>query len=227
MTDLLSKSLNFSIAAQVFTVITGVFGLLINLPIQDEILRSLIGLETLVSCIQLSFYTWYSYHFNEVSHITSYRYHDWFITTPIMLFTTMLYYDYNNIDTPPETIESFWNKHKKVILIVFGFNGMMLLFGYLYEIKLLDLLTSNILGFIGLAGSLYVQYDAFAKHSILNIPVFLFISVIWSLYGVAATFTPSWKNITYNIIDTVSKNFYTIFLTYIAYKKSLTSIKSS
>ena len=221
MADLLSKSLYFSIAVQVLTIIIGIFGLQINLPIQDEILHSLIGLETLVSCIQLSFYTWYSYHFNQVSHATSYRYHDWVITTPIMLFTTMLYYDYNNVDTPPETIESFWNKYKKTILVVFGFNGMMLLCGYLYEIGILDLLTSNILGFVGLAGSFYVQYDAFAKHSVLNIPVFLFVSFIWSLYGVAAMLTPLWKNITYNIIDTISKNFYAIFLTYVAYKKSV------
>jgi hypothetical protein len=221
MTALLTNTLYFSIAVQILTVIVGFFGLLIKLPIKDEILRSLIGLETLVSCIQLSFYTWYSYHFNEVSHSTSYRYHDWVITTPIMLFTTMLYYDYNNVDTPPETIESFWNKYKKQILVVFGFNGMMLLFGYLHEIGILDLLTSNILGFVGLAGSFYVQYDAFAKHSVLNMPVFLFVSFIWSLYGIAAMFTPLWKNISYNIIDTISKNFYAIFLTYIAYQKSV------
>jgi hypothetical protein len=106
-------------------------------------------------------------------------------------------------------------------IVVFGFNGMMLLCGYLYEIGILDLLTSNILGFVGLAGSFYVQYDAFAKHSVLNMPVFLFVSFIWSLYGVAAMLTPLWKNITYNIIDTISKNFYAIFLTYVAYKKSV------
>jgi hypothetical protein len=139
-----------------------------------------------------------------------------------MLFTTILYYDYNNVDTPPETIQSFWEKHKKTILTVFGFNAMMLLFGYLYEIGILDIFTSNILGFVGLAGSFYVQYDAFAKHSVLNLPLFIFMSVIWSLYGVAAMFTPTWKNISYNIIDTFSKNFYAIFLTYIAFQKSTT-----
>jgi hypothetical protein len=220
MTDVLTKSLYFSIVVQLLSLIIGVLGLQIKLPIQDEIIHSLIGLETIVSCVQLSFYTWYFYHFNEVSHATSYRYHDWAVTTPIMLFTTMLYYDYNNVDTPPETIESFWNKYKKEILIVFGFNGMMLLYGYLYEISAIDLFTSIILGFVGLAGSFYIQYDAFAKHSLLNMPVFLFVTFIWSLYGVAAMFTPLWKNISYNIIDTISKNFYAIFLTYLAYTKS-------
>jgi len=219
---LLRKSLYFSIIVQVITIVSGLLGLGIQLPIQDSILTSLIGLETAVSSIQLSFYTWYAYYFSDVSHFTFYRYHDWVITTPIMLFVTMLYYDYNNVDTPPETIQSFWEKHKKTILTVFGFNAMMLLFGYLYEIGILDIFTSNILGFVGLAGSFYVQYDAFAKHSVLNLPLFIFMSVIWSLYGVAAMFTPTWKNISYNIIDTFSKNFYAIFLTYIAFQKSTT-----
>jgi hypothetical protein len=44
---------------------------------------------------------------------------------------------------------------------------------------------------------------------------------LWAFYGVAATFSPTWKNITYNLIDTLSKNFYGIFLTYVAYTKSI------
>jgi hypothetical protein len=217
---LLRKSLYFSQVVQVLSIIIGFIGLTIQLPIKDKILKSLIGLETIVSGIQLSFYTWYSYHFSEVSEATFYRYNDWIITTPIMLFTTMMYYDYNNVDTEPETIETFWNKHKKNILIVLGFNLVMLFFGYLYEIGILDLFLSNLFGFIGFAGSFYVQYDAFAKHSAQNIPLFITMTILWSLYGIAAMFNPTWKNISYNIIDTFSKNFYSIFLTYIAYQKS-------
>lgn len=221
MKSLLGKSLYFSISVQVLSIAVSLAGLMLTLPIQDKILSSLLGLETIVSSIQLSFYTWYSYHFNEVSNVTYHRYNDWVITTPMMLFTTMLYYDYNNLDTEPETIQSFWEKHKTTILIVFGFNAMMLLFGYLYEIGILDIFTSNILGFIGLIGSFYVQYDAFAKHSALNMPVFLFMSFIWSLYGIAAMLDSTWKNISYNIIDAISKNFYAMFLTYVVYQKSI------
>lgn len=217
--NVLKISLVFSIAIQIITVIIGAAGLTIDLPIQDKVFTSLISLETIVSAVQLAFYAWYFYNFADVSHSTYYRYHDWAITTPIMLFTTMMYYDYNNTDTEPETIQSFWEKYKREILLVFGFNALMLTFGYFYEIGILDLITSNIIGFIGLIGSFYVQYDTFAKHSWLNMPLFIAMSVIWSLYGVAAMFTPTWKNISYNIIDTFSKNFYGIFLTYIAYTK--------
>lgn len=220
MKSLLLNSLYFSIFVQIISIAIGLFGLGIQLRPNDEILKSAIGLETLVSIIQFSFYIWYSYHLKEVAEATFYRYHDWFITTPIMLFTTMLYYNYNNNPEKEETIQSFWEKHQSKILIVFAFNAMMLIFGYLYEIKVLDLVTSNTLGFVGLAGSFYVIYDSFVKQNSKNLPLFIFFSIVWSLYGVAATLSPLWKNIFYNLIDTVSKNFYAIFLTYIAYQKS-------
>jgi hypothetical protein len=221
MKSYLVSSLYFSLFVQVISIAVGLFGVGMPLSPTDEILRTAIKLETLVSTIQFSFYVWYSYHFREVAEAAFYRYHDWFVTTPIMLFTTMLYYNYNNNPDKEETLQSFWEKHQTKILIVFAFNAMMLAFGYLYEIKYLDLLTSNTLGFVGLAGSFYVIYDSFVKQNPANLPLFLFFSVVWSLYGVAATFSPLWKSIFYNLIDTVSKNFYGIFLTYVAYQKKL------
>lgn len=222
MKSALVNSLYFSIFVQVITIAVGLFGLTLTLNPKDQILQSTVGLETLVSGIQLSFYTWYSYHFKEVAEATFYRYHDWFITTPIMLFTTMLYYNYNNNPDEEETIQSFWQKNQTKILIVFAFNAMMLAFGYLYEIKVLDLFTSNTLGFVGLIGSFYVIYDSYVAPNLSsNLPLFMFMSIVWGLYGVAATLSPYWKNVTYNLIDTISKNFYGIFLTYVAYQKSI------
>jgi len=220
MKSALINSLYFSIFVQIITIFIGLFGLTLQLSPKDEILRSLVGLETVVSAIQLSFYTWYSYHFKDVAEATFYRYHDWFITTPIMLLTTMIYYDYNNEPENPKTIKSFWEKHQTKILIVFAFNAMMLAFGYLYEIGKLDLFSSNSMGFIGLIGSFYVIYDSFVSKNVKNLPLFAFMSIVWGLYGFAATLTPLWKNVTYNLIDTISKNFYGMFLTYLAYEKS-------
>lgn len=221
MKPFLEKSLYFSLFFQVISILVGLIGLGIKLNPKDRILTSIIGLETLVSAVQLSFYVWYAYHLKEVAEATFYRYHDWFITTPIMLFTTMLYYNYNNNPDEEETLQSFWEKHQTKILIVFVFNAMMLGFGYLYEIKLLDFATSNTLGFVGLIGSFYIIYDSFVRQNNSNLPLFIFFSIVWSLYGVAAMFPPLWKNTFYNLIDAVSKNFYGIFLTYIAYQKSI------
>jgi bacteriorhodopsin len=222
MRNLLVNSLYFSLFIQVISIAIGFFGLTLIVNPIDQILITTVGLETIVSSIQFSFYLWYTYHFKEVVEATFYRYHDWFITTPIMLLTTMLYFDYNNNPDEKKTLESFWDKHSKDILLVFAFNAMMLFFGYLYEINLLDLFTSNTMGFAGLIGSFYIIYNSFvSKNLSSNLPLFIIMSIIWGSYGVAATLSPAWKNLSYNLIDTISKNFYGIFLTYIAYQKSI------
>jgi hypothetical protein len=221
MTSLLEYTLYFSISIQLLTIVAGLYGVSLPVAPRDTILISTLGLELVVSCIQFAFYVWYAYHFNDVAEVAIYRYHDWFLTTPIMLFTTMVYYNYNNNPDKEETLQSFWETHQTTILIVFAFNAMMLFFGYLYEGKVLDLLTSNALGFVGLAGSFYVVYDSFVRQNSANLPLFLFFSIVWSLYGVAATLSPYWKNVVYNLIDTVSKNFYGIFLTYAVYQKRI------
>jgi hypothetical protein len=135
----------------------------------------------------------------------------------------MLYFDYNNKPADEEkTLQTFWDEHHTDILVVFGFNAMMLLFGYLYEIGILDLFTSNSMGFAGLIGSFYVMYSSFvAKNPSANLPLFIAMAVIWGLYGVAAIFSSVWKNVFYNVIDTLSKNFYGIFLTYVVYQRSI------
>lgn len=135
----------------------------------------------------------------------------------------MLYFDYNNNpDDEKKTLQTFWDEHHTDILVVFGFNAMMLLFGYLYEIGVLDLFTSNSMGFAGLIGSFYVMYTSFvAKNPSANLPLFIVMAVIWALYGVAAVFSSVWKNVFYNVIDTISKNFYGIFLTYVVYQRSI------
>ena len=223
MRKLLANSLYFSLLIQVISIAAGLFGLTLKVNPSDQILITAVGLETVVSLIQFSFYTWYSYHFKEVVEATFYRYHDWAITTPIMLFTTMLYFDYNNKSADEEkTLQTFWDEHHTDILVVFGFNAMMLLFGYLYEIGVLDLFTSNSMGFAGLFASFYVVYSSFvAKNPSANLPLFIVMAVIWGLYGVAAVFSSTWKNVFYNVIDTISKNFYGIFLTYVVYQRSI------
>lgn len=222
MKSYLTGSLYFSLLIQVISIAIGLFGFTLKLNPKDQILKSTVGLETLASFVQFLFYIWYAYHLKEVSTVTFYRYHDWFITTPVMLFTTILYYDYNNNPDEKKTIKTVWDDHRSTILTVFAFNALMLLFGYLYEIHVLDLFTSNTIGFVGLAGSFYTIYQSFvSKNMSANFPLFIFMSIVWALYGIIATFSPLWKNIFYNLIDTVSKNFYAIFLTYVAYQKSI------
>jgi hypothetical protein len=135
-----------------------------------------------------------------------------------MLFTTTVYYDYQSKSEKEQedmSVQTFIQENWKELLIIGAFNFMMLLYGYLYERSVIDLVTSTILGFAGFAGSFYVMYDKFASKSPKNLPLYLFMLIVWSLYGVAAMFTPAWKNISYNILDVIAKNFYGVFLGYL------------
>lgn len=221
MKDAIAWSLYASLFAQWTTLVLNAWSFSLPLSTSDEILRTVLSIETFVQVIELIFYTWYSTHFATVAEATFYRYHDWVITTPLMLLSTMVYYEYRNTPDEIVTMESFWERHKHSVIIVFGFNLMMLAFGYAFERNLLDIVTSTLLGFVGFAGSFYVIWDAFASKSPENFPLFAFMFIVWSLYGIAALLTPTWKNVSYNILDVVAKNFYGVFLSYLIYQKSI------
>jgi len=221
MKEAIVWSLYSSLAAQWITLFLNFWSFFQKLPEFDEILRTVLGIETFVQVVELIFYSWYTTHLSRVAEITYYRYHDWVVTTPLMLFSTMIYYEYRNNPEEKTTLESFLEKHWGKVLIVFLFNLIMLGFGYAYERGALDLLTSNLLGFVGFAGSFYVIWDGFASKSPDNYPLFFFMFGIWFLYGVAAFFNPLWKNVSYNILDVFAKNFYGVFLSYLIYQKSI------
>ena len=223
----IEATLYSSLAAQWATLGLNIFSFFQTLEPKDKILHGILWIETIVQLIQLTFYKWYLYNLDNVSKLTFYRYHDWFLTTPLMLFSTMVYYDYNNTDPQTETtVQSFIETHWKDILIVFGFNFVMLMFGYLFERNIIDLLTSQVFGFAGLFGTFYVIWNSFASHSPKNVLVYIFMTTVWALYGVAALFGPVLKNAAYNVLDVISKNFYGIFLSLLIYAKSVKS-KSS
>ena len=221
MKEALSLSLQTSLVAQWSTLFLNFFSLSQTLPLKDVILISVLWIETIVQIIELVFYSWYAYHFHSVAEATFYRYHDWAITTPLMLLSTMVYFDYQNKPEEVVTLESFWTEHWKDVLIVFAFNVVMLLFGYLYERKAIGLLASQAVGFAGYAGTFYVIWDKFASKTASNALLYWFMTIVWGFYGVAAFFSPAVKNTAYNLLDVVSKNFYGLFLSYLIAKKAI------
>lgn len=220
MKDAIATSLYASLLVQWSTLVINFFSLTQTLLPKDQILSTVLQIETLVQVIELVFYSWYAYHFSTVAEATFYRYHDWFVTTPLMLLSTMVYYEYKNKPEEKVTLESFWDEHWQDVLIVGGFNCIMLLFGYLYEIKVIDLVSSQVIGFAGLLGSFYVLWDGFVSQNPDNYALFFFMFGVWALYGVAAMFTSALKNVSYNILDVIAKNFYGVFLSILIYQKA-------
>jgi hypothetical protein len=220
MKEALRLSLDASLGAQWTTLFVNLFSLYQTLAPKDLILQTILWIETFVQVIELAFYTWYSYYFHSVAEATFYRYHDWAVTTPLMLFSMMVYYEYRNKPDEEVTLESFWEEHWSDVLVVFGFNMVMLMFGYLYELNAIDIVTSQVLGFIGFAGSFWVIWDKFASKNPENYWLYGFMFVVWALYGVAAMFSSLWKNVSYNILDVIAKNFYGVLLSYLIYQKA-------
>jgi bacteriorhodopsin len=220
MKEILETSLYASLTAQWSTLGINAFALFQKLLPKDQILQTVLWIETIVQVIELAFYSWYAYFFDTVAEMTFYRYHDWFVTTPLMLFSTMVYYDYRNKTEEVVTLESFLREHWKEVLIVFGFNALMLYFGYLYERNLVGLAASQVFGFIGFLGSFYVIWDRFVGTNPSNLLLFGFMFIVWGMYGVAAMFPTIAKNVAYNILDVIAKNFYGVFLSILIVQKT-------
>jgi hypothetical protein len=89
----------------------------------------------------------------------------------------------------------------------------MLLMGFLHESGMIDIFTSTILGFAGFIGVFWKIYKTYAKDHIINRYLWYYMVSSWSLYGVAAVFPNIIKNTSFNLLDIVSKNFYSVFLT--------------
>ena len=70
------------------------------------------------------------------------------------------------------------------------------------------------LGFLFFYLSFKVIYDNYAKYSDMGMKLFKFLVVVWGLYGIAAMTDIKSKNIAYNLLDIVSKNFYGLFIYY-------------
>ena len=224
-TSLEKRTLDGSLLIQVITLIINFFALTVPLDKWDFVLKEILGLETVVQIIELIFYSWYRTHI-ATSHtdVTRFRYYDWFLTTPIMLLSTAGFYAYlereqNKETKEPLTLMEMITEKKVAIAGIAVLNALMLLFGYLQEIDIISITVSSLLGFLSLIGSFGIIYTEFVTKVPNNQGLFYFMFGVWSLYGFAAMLPDAPKNISYNILDIVAKNFYGIYLSYIMISK--------
>lgn len=89
----------------------------------------------------------------------------------------------------------------------------MLLFGYLGETEVLPKYLSITIGFVFFYLSFKIIYD-YAKKTEEGKKLFYFLTTVWSMYGFSAILPIVPKNISYNFLDIVSKNFYGLFIYY-------------
>jgi bacteriorhodopsin len=179
-------------------------------------------LEVIVQFIEGLFYLYWFYNFNNILNITPKRYIDWVFTTPTMLITLIFYlcflnYKDNNISYKLNFFTLFKQESYTIITILL-LNWLMLLFGYLSEINLINIFLGVLLGFIPFLIYYYIIYKKYVQlNNNDGFKIFFYFFIVWSLYGMVAIFPYKIKNVFYNILDLFSKNFFGIFLSYIIF----------
>lgn len=227
--NVLKNTVNISLMAQLVTGLIDLYAMTFHYGGDKLLLKGLIGVEVFVQFVELIFYVWLAMSINTEPNITPKRYYDWVVTTPSMLFIFIVYLEYlrngNKVIKPDEetvnwtSLDYLWHsfdKHSDNLYFIMLLNLLMLLFGYLGEIKIMSKISSVICGVIPFIIYFYFIYERYAKYSSRGIALFGIFAFLWSMYGVAALLPYTLKNIGYNILDIFSKNFFGLFLVYIA-----------
>jgi len=217
MNDLIYTTGVGSFIIQILTTIVDTYALSIPIPPSLYDIKGLLWIEYIVNFIEGVFYVWMISNFAKIKNITKFRYYDWVISTPTMLFTYSMYLlIIKKIEENQKhnLIDSIYNE-KYTLLTIILLNWSMLFFGYMGELGKLSVNLSTFLGFIPFTMMFYIIYENYAKYTSSGINTFIYFVSVWSLYGVAALMSYEFKNIMYNILDLFAKNFFALFLAYI------------
>lgn len=220
---LVKSTAYLSLFVQFITGLIDIWGLTFQVSPRFGILKELLFLELMVQIIEFVFYVWLTRNIDKIKNITKYRYYDWFITTPTMLLTLMVYLEIQS-NQEPITLLQFIQKYFGVILIVWILNWIMLGFGLLGELGYIDQKKSATLGFIPFILYFAIIYQTFIENkNIENKQIYLYFLIVWSIYGVSAFMNYNIKNSMYNILDLFAKNFFGLFLVYLLYQQKITN----
>ena len=223
----LDLTFQYSIKLQILAGIISLFGLFIKLKKEDSILYTILLMETIVQFIEgfwyLNFY-YFTFNRNQLNDIATKRYDDWYLYTPIMLLSTAIFMQYTyekENKLPVSTLHEILSEKFYPLLSIAFFNYTMLVFGKKYEKKEKGFMNYLYYGFISFFLSFYILYQSFASKSKKGKQLFAFVFVIWFFYGIAALQPTIPKNIYYNILDIISKNFYGIYILYEIYQNRI------
>lgn len=224
MSNSVANSAFISLGLQAFTGAFEAQALFSNLNPEDLILKDILSMELIVQVIEFIFYTYLVYmivsgHLSKA--ITSHRYLDWSITTPVMLISFILFFKY--LKNPKQNIrifESIKEEKANIIKVVIA-NALMLLFGFLAERSIINMTLGITIGFIPFVYMFKIIYDNYAKDTIVAQILYYISFITWGLYGVAAALPFNQKNTMYNILDLFAKNAYGLFLYFFIKNKQL------
>jgi len=183
---------------------------------ENRYLKNALISETAVNVIATIAYIYFiQYLYDDkipLEGVTSFRYLDWVITTPLLLLSFALYSSYRT-NKERESGEKFQDVDFTPLSYIIVLNLIMLLFGFLGENKLMNKHYAFAIAIVAFALLFYFIYEDYVKDKAESLTplygVFLF---VWFLYGVAYYLPVMSKNIMYNILDIIAKSAFGIFL---------------
>jgi bacteriorhodopsin len=232
----LSATLHSSILVQVVTGIVGVLVLLNTAfpaaPLND--VWKMLLVEMTVQAVEFGFYVTWIRRARATPHdMARVRYYDWFLTTPMMLFTLAAYMTYAadrhaadrhavaGVSATNQTtladgrgLTGFLKSEARYLACIAAANFGMLIVGFAAEGGHVSRPVAFVVGFLAMALSFGILWQRYARHSPDGRRLFSVVFVVWSLYGVAFMADPVTKNSVYNGLDVVSKNVFGLFLAY-------------
>ena len=153
---LVKETVYISLLMQLITTLISLDGLNYELLKRDKILHDILILEAIVQFVEAGFYIWVILALKDLKMMTPRRYVDWFVTTPTMLISTIIFMEYLRVKEsgePEFTLRDFLTTHKQDVIIIASLNFLMLLFGYLGETGTLKNSQAVAIGSVFFVGS--------------------------------------------------------------------------
>lgn len=166
-------------------------------------IRHIMNLETTISIVAGLTYGLFLDKIKDstvkLGEITELRYVDWSITTPMILLALVLFYN------PGKAID--YRSYLTLVLL----NAGMLGAGYLGETGAVSKNLGGSIGFLFFAALLFALNSCCIPRGS-SMVIFIMFSIIWTFYGIAYYLDEEKKNISYNILDVISKAIFGIVL---------------
>lgn len=203
---MLEISYRLSYRVQIATLLLSTYSSTLKVREKDQILITILNLENVIQVIEVFAYSIIVNQMHSLEENLIIRYYDWFLTTPTMLVSTVLFFEYNKRkDNEILKATSILRQYKDKIMNMLAANAGMLIFGYLGELKKIPKSIAAILGFVCFIKAFSIL-ETFSGDNRLNKKIYKLIASLWTVYGFLYLTDNRTKNIGYNYIDIFSKN---------------------
>lgn len=183
-----------------------------------RLLRDVLAMEAVVQFIEFIFYM---YIVRTLKSSTGYktmaakRYIDWIFTTPTMLVALAAYFQHEfQVQTKSakhQTILEFIKTEKYNLITMVLANTHMIIFGALGELGYMSIPLAMVAGFVAYIVAFMTLFQ-YTKGVKINQTLFWIVAVVWTIYGFVFALPAHAKNISYNGLDLIAKNFFGTYL---------------